>query len=265
MDITIPAVLPGLSMADVRALISSYKRGLKLHVEAMRETSRYRASINAQFLEGHERLFEEFLGGLRRLLLGAVQGPAEATLPASDNGRLDRLERALEALTGKVSTLTDRLMASGSSGSTRPPPTPAPPTYAAAAKQTAKVSAPAPKQTAVLRQPAAKKQKAVKKQTAPAPSTFPALPKIPALKPAKSKPKPKPAPQPTSYAAAIKAAAKRPAPPPGVRTLVVRGEPGRTAAAIKDELQSALNPGTTGIKVLRLREGENLGVPDRCR
>ncbi|KAK6630024.1 hypothetical protein RUM43_015119 [Polyplax serrata] len=145
LDINIPAVLPGLSMADVRALITSYKKGLKLHVEAMRETSRYRACINAQFLEGHERLFEEFLGGLRRLLLEAVQGPAETSLPAPDNGRLDRLERALEALTGKVSTLTDRLMASRSSDSSRPPSTPAPLTYAAAARQSAKVSAPASK------------------------------------------------------------------------------------------------------------------------
>ncbi|KAK6626412.1 hypothetical protein RUM43_006723 [Polyplax serrata] len=101
MDINIPAVLPGLSMADVRALISSYKKGLRLHVEAMRETSRYRASINAQFLEGHERLFEEFLGGLRRLLSEAVRSPAQTSHPAPDNGRLEKLERALEALTGK--------------------------------------------------------------------------------------------------------------------------------------------------------------------
>ncbi|KAK6637120.1 hypothetical protein RUM44_007534 [Polyplax serrata] len=98
-------------------------------------------------------------------------------------------------------------------------------------------------------------------QSVPAPAAFPALPKIPAFKPApKPKSKSKPAPQPTSYAAAIRAASrlhKRSAPPPpGVRTLVVKGEPGKTVAAIKNELQSALNPGTMGINVLRLREGK---------
>ncbi|KAK6626283.1 hypothetical protein RUM43_006590 [Polyplax serrata] len=141
---------------------------------------------------------------------------------------------------GQVSLLTDHLTASRSSVSKapapKPPSCPSATTYAAAASK----------------QPTAKKQKAAKKRSAPASTAFPVL--KPAPTPTS---RPKPAPKPTSYSAVIKAATKRPAPPPpGVRTLVVKGEPGKTVAAIRDELQSAQNPRTTGIKVLRLREGK---------
>ncbi|KAK6626151.1 hypothetical protein RUM43_006457 [Polyplax serrata] len=243
-EIPVPEIFPGIPIAGVQALISSFKKGLHQHVAQMRETARYRTSINKQFLEGHDKFLGEFLLGLRGLLLESAKRSANQVTPSSiltsQNERFERLENALGALAGQVSTLTCQVTASGASApkpaSSRPQPTPALSTYAAAAKQSAKASLPAPKKTAASKQPTAKKQRAAKRPSVPAPSAFPALPKIPVLKPAPNpKAKTKPAPQPASYSAAIKAAAKR---------------------SIKDELQSALNPGTTGIKVLRLREGK---------
>ncbi|KAK6626409.1 hypothetical protein RUM43_006720 [Polyplax serrata] len=163
--------------------------------------------------------------------------PTSATSLTPDAERFAKLERALEALTRQVSLLTSHLTAPRSSppqpSTFRPQPPSAPSTYAAAAQQRPRSS------------------------RVPLPQPSLPVPKIPALKPAPTpKSRPKPAPKSTSYSAVIKAAAKRPAPPPGVRTLVVKGEQGKTVAAIRDDLQSALNPETTGIKVIRLREGK---------